>query len=251
MGRPLSDLQGLSGVSGRVSNIYNFGSRVDRRAAREISILRNSPRVLVTGARRGIGQACAEALGAQGAELILCDKDITGLGAIADALGATSFFCDVASESSVTSFVEGLLQRFVSLDMLVNAAGGGYERALGMYRMSRALLPALQRGTNKLLLSVPPSPDDAAAAIFPYASSRLGFERLSSALAFEALGMSVTVLIGCPATRRIMQVLPNPNAGTWMDTHDLLGPSREDALALAWQIASLVGRSKTSRRHVL
>jgi len=225
------------------------GSQIVRGRTAQISLLRNRPRVLISGACRGVGQACAEALAEGGAELILCDRDASGLREISDALGAIGIPCDVASETSVASFAADLSQRFASLDMVINAAGGGYERTLGMYRMSRALLPALQRGTYKLLLNVPPSLEEAKAAIFPYTSSRLGFERLSSALAFETSGMSVAVMIACPGTRRIVRVLPDPDAGGWIDTYDLRRPGREDVLSLAVQVASLVGRSPASRRQ--
>jgi NAD(P)-dependent dehydrogenase (short-subunit alcohol dehydrogenase family) len=211
--------------------------------------VRDNPRVLITGACRGVGRACAEALAARGAELVLCDKDLPGLVEVAESLGAASHFCDVASEVSVAAFAAEILKRYSSLDMVINAAGGGYERTLGTYRVSRALVPALVRGTHKILVNVPPSPEDGDAAIFPYASSRLAFHRLSSALAFETQGASITVLIANPTRRRLTQVLPDPNAGTWVETSDLGRPDRESVLTLAWQVASLIGRTAAPRRH--
>lgn len=205
---------------------------------------------MITGACRGVGHRCAEALGARGAELLLCDIDGVRLREAADTLGAAAqFVCDVAAEASVANFATDVLDRYASLDMVINAAGGGYARTLGMYRVSRALMPALRRGAHKLLVNVPPSPQDADTPTFPYASSRLAFHRLSSALALEARGTSIAVLIACPAKRRLMQVLPDPNAGTWAEACDLRRPSREDVLTLAWQVASLLDGNAASKRH--
>lgn len=206
--------------------------------------------MLITGAGRGVGRACAEALAARGAELILCDIDRAGLAEAADAIGAPcQIHCDVASEASVATFSAEVLSQYPALDMIINAAGGGYQRTLGMYRVSRALLPALHRGTLKLLVNIPPEPQDADTPTFPYASSRLAFQRLSSALALEARGTSVTVLNACPANRRLTHVFPDPNAGTWSDNRDLRRPDPEDVLALAQQVASLAFGDAASRRH--
>lgn len=223
-------------------------SGVDRNRA-QVPRAGHHPRVLITGACRGVGHSCAEALAARGAELVLCDNDMPGLIEAADVLGADCRHCDVSSDASVASLAADIAKQYASLDMVINAAGGGYERTLGTYRVSRALIPLLQRGALKLLLNVPPPVADAGMAIFPYASSRLAFSRLSAALAFEARGTSITVLIGCPKERRLAQVLPDPNAGTWVETCDLGRPDREDVLTLAWQVASLVGRHTARERH--
>lgn len=219
-------------------------------AAETLAPRTSRPRILITGACRGIGLRCAEALAGRGAELLLCDIDVSGLDQVADRLGAGARYrCDVASEASVASLADEVLGRFASLDMVINAAGGGYARTLGMYRVSRALMPALLVGAHKLLINVPPSPRDSDAPAFPYASSRQAFHRLSSALAFEARETPVEVLIACPAKRRLMPVAPDPNAGTWAESCDLRRPSADDLATLAWQVASLLDGQMTARRQ--
>lgn len=205
------------------------------------------PRVLITGACRGVGRACAEALARCGTELILCDIDAGSLSETTKELGAVGRFCDVASEASVAVFAADILEQYETLDMVINAAGGGYERTLGMYRVSRALLPALRRGThNNLLLNIPPAEKDADAAIFPYASSEQAFQRLSAALAAETRGTAISVLIGDPKSRRVSQVLPDPDAGSMAETCEVRRSNSASEGALASQIASLIEEPQLS-----
>ena len=209
--------------------------------------LDSPPRVLITGAATGIGRACAQALSARGAELILCDNDAQTLRDATDELGALGRFCDVASEASVAVFAADIIETFHSLDLLINAAGGGYERTLGMYRVSRALLPALRRGPHfKLMINIPPD-EDVGIAIFPYASSGQAFQRLSAALAAETKGTGVNVLIGNPLTCRISQVVPDPNAGSLAATYGVTTHKRGGSLVT--QIAGLLGPRQWGRRR--
>jgi NAD(P)-dependent dehydrogenase (short-subunit alcohol dehydrogenase family) len=211
---------------------------------------RTRPYVLITGACRGVGRACAEAFATRGAELILCDIDRVGLQETADAIGATCQIpCDVASEASVATFAAEVLSQYSALDMVINAAGGGYERTLGMYRVSRALFPALRRGTHKLLVNIPPAPQDADTPTFPYASSRLAFQRLSAALALEARGTLITVFNACPAASQLTYVFPDPNAGTWSENCSVRQQGQENVRNLAGLVASLTFDDTDSRRQ--
>jgi len=210
--------------------------------------LDSPPRVLITGAGTGIGRACAEAMASRGAGLILCDNDAQTLREATDELGAIGRFCDVASEASVAVFSSDIIESFHSLDLLINAAGGGYERTLGMYRVSRALLPALRRGSHfKLMLNIPPE-EDAGVAIFPYASSGQAFQRLSAALAAETKGTGVDVLIGNPETCRISQVVPDPNAGPNAAIYGMARRSQGGG-SLVSQIADLLGPGQWERQQ--
>lgn len=208
--------------------------------------LDSPPRVLITGAGTGIGRACADALGGRGARLILCDNDAPLLRQAAEELGAVGRFCDVASEASVAVFAADIIESFHSLDLLINAAGGGYERTLGMYRVSRALMPALRLGPHlKLMVNIPPE-EEANVAIFPYASSGQAFQRLSAALAAETKGTGISVLIGDPEAAGLSQVVPDPDAGPTAASYGL--PAQRHGGTLVTQIADLVGPGQWGRR---
>lgn len=89
------------------------------------------PLALVTGARRGIGRACAVALARAGFDIAASDLvvDAAGEAALAafqEAGARAAFFKhDVAEIDSHAAFVETILARFGRLDCLVNNAGRG------------------------------------------------------------------------------------------------------------------------------
>ena len=166
-------------------------------------------RVVVTGAGEGVGHACAAAFARRGAELVLTDSDGVALTRAGDRLSAHARFCDVASEASVAIFAADLGQAFDSIDVLINAAGNGYVRSLGMMRMSNALLPLLRRGRgNRLIVNIAPSNGVGGRhGMFPHAGSQHGFQQLSDALALKTKGSGIAVMVVPPTLR------PLPVAG--------------------------------------
>jgi 3-oxoacyl-[acyl-carrier protein] reductase len=80
---------------------------------------------LVTGAASGIGLACAELLGGEGARLVLADRDGDGL-AGAEPPGAADLLhvpCDVSDAREVDALMAAIRERHGHLDVLVHCAG--------------------------------------------------------------------------------------------------------------------------------
>ncbi len=124
---------------------------------------------LVTGASRGIGFAIAEALAAQGCDLIIAARDKNAIEAAGRELERykkriVARACDVAKVSQVDSLLALVQQEFGHLDILVNNAGishamasvdqlepAVWERVLsanltGMFLVTRAALPLMRSG---------------------------------------------------------------------------------------------------------
>lgn len=110
----------------------------------------------VTGGASGIGAAVATELLRGGASVAVLDLR-------ADLVAAPSvgFFCDVSDDASVRTAVQGVVDRFGGVDIVVNNAGVGAQgtvadnsdeewhrvldiNVVGMVRVSRAALPHLR-----------------------------------------------------------------------------------------------------------
>jgi NAD(P)-dependent dehydrogenase (short-subunit alcohol dehydrogenase family) len=87
---------------------------------------------LVTGAGAGIGKATALRLAAEGAALMLTDRDAAGIGELAAELASAGHavhhcLADVSLEEDWIRVIAEVRQRFGRLDVLVNNAGGGNQ----------------------------------------------------------------------------------------------------------------------------
>ena len=87
--------------------------------------------VLVTGARSGIGAACAIAFAGQGAKVVVCGRrpcDDTVAAIEAEGGQAEFIKCDVSVEAEVEALVAAIMAKYGRLDVAVNNAGVNSEK---------------------------------------------------------------------------------------------------------------------------
>ena len=120
---------------------------------------------IVTGGASGIGAAVAAALTAAGARVAVLDLNT---GDVPDSLLAVR--CDVADDTSVRAAIQGTVDHFGRLDIVVNNAGVGAQgtvadntdeewtrvldiNVIGMVRVSRAALPHLRESPSAAVVN--------------------------------------------------------------------------------------------------
>lgn len=123
----------------------------------------NGKVALITGAAAGIGRATAELFAAEGAKLIVTDRDLKGL----DGLAGDRLQLDVTDAAAITA----LAQKIGKLDVLFNCAGfvengtildnddAQWEKSFNinvyaMARMIKAFLPGMIAGGGGSIINV-------------------------------------------------------------------------------------------------
>ncbi len=100
---------------------------------------------LITGAARGIGRAIAERFAREGASVVVTDLDAAGARRVVEGLSTPGLALplDVREESHWERAVGGAVERFGSLDVLVNNAGiTGFDPPTGAHDPEHASLEA-------------------------------------------------------------------------------------------------------------
>jgi 3-hydroxybutyrate dehydrogenase len=98
---------------------------------------------VVTGAARGIGRACAEALAAGGASVALLDLDVAMASSAAAEVAAThgvktrGYACDVRNASTVAAVIDAIAVEFGGIDHLVNNAGVQFVSPIGEFPIEK------------------------------------------------------------------------------------------------------------------
>jgi 2-dehydro-3-deoxy-D-gluconate 5-dehydrogenase len=215
---------------------------------------------VVTGARRGIGLAVAEALAAAGADIVAVsahlepsgsdvDKRVTALGRTCTALRA-----DFGDRAAVAALASGLARLDRPVDILVNNAGtiarapaaehpdDAWDRVLAVNLTSQFILTRevgrrmLERGSGKVVFTASLLSFQGGINVPGYTAAKSGLAGLTRALANEWAGRGVNVNAIAPGyvatdnTRALQEdgersraILERIPAGRWGRPDDLSG----------------------------
>lgn len=175
--------------------------------------------VLVTGASGEIGAACAAALNARGARLILTARD-SGIGDLAADLSAKAFVSDLSAPGAAEQLAADALEVYGTIDVVLHCAGIGWYGATpamdvrradelldvnlrAPIQLNRILLPGmLERGRGHLAFVASisgwtPVVDEAV-----YSATKAGLIAYAESLRAELLGSGVGVSVVSPAAVR-------------------------------------------------
>ena len=111
--------------------------------------------IVITGASSGIGVVAAERLAAGGDQVAVVGRNPERTRAVAERIGATPFLADFERLDDVRALAAALLDRYETIDVLANNAGGlnhdreltvdGHERTIQANHLAPFLLTALLR----------------------------------------------------------------------------------------------------------
>jgi len=172
--------------------------------------------VLVTGASRGIGQAIAQALGAEQATVIGTATSTAGADNISAALEKNGIkgrgiVLDVADSDSVTSCVKQVIEEYGAPDILVNNAGITRDTLLMMmkdeqwddiintnlssvFRMSKAVIRPMMKKRNGRIINISSVVGATGnAGQTNYAAAKAGLLGFTKSLAREIGSRNITV----------------------------------------------------------
>lgn len=136
---------------------------------------------IIIGAAHGAGLQFAHHLASRGVRLLLVDRDEIALARVKQDTGGAIVQCDVLDERCVAEMFETAEAMFGHVDLLINAAGTGYVRTLGVMRASREFARRPRQG-KAFIVNLAASPDTGEWA-FEYAGSEIAFSRLAEGLA--------------------------------------------------------------------
>jgi NAD(P)-dependent dehydrogenase (short-subunit alcohol dehydrogenase family) len=175
-------------------------------------------RALVTGGAQGLGKAIAALFVERGAKVMIADVDEAGAKLTADELGESvqAVRCDVTSFSDLEAAVQGTVDAFGGLDIMVNNAGieivkplfdqteEEFDRLMainvkGVWLGMKAALPVLPKPGGVIVNMASLAGLGGAPLFGSYCASKAGVVQLSRVAAVELRPAGIRVNSVCPA----------------------------------------------------
>jgi NAD(P)-dependent dehydrogenase (short-subunit alcohol dehydrogenase family) len=209
----------------------------------------NGKTVFITGAARGIGAESARRLAARGANVALAGLEPEELARVAAQCGTNAawFECDVTDWSALESAVQGAVERFGGIDVVMANAGvapvgmtrsidpGAFERTveinlLGVWRTVRSCLPHVIERQGYVLVIASLAAALHGPGMSAYTASKAGAEAFADSLRVELKRLGVDVGVGYfsfidtdmvrgadahPALGKLRQEIPGPFGWTY------------------------------------
>jgi NAD(P)-dependent dehydrogenase (short-subunit alcohol dehydrogenase family) len=198
--------------------------------------------VFVTGAARGIGAETARRAAAVGANVALVGLEPDELARVAQQCGpnAAAFECDVTDWQALERAVEGAVERFGGIDVVMANAGiapagmvrsidpAAFEKTieinlLGAWRTVRSCLPRVIERDGYVLVTASLAAAAHAPGMAAYSASKAGVEAFANSLRSEVKRLGVDV--GFPYFGFI-----DTDMVRGADTHPAFNTLREDSL---------------------
>jgi NAD(P)-dependent dehydrogenase (short-subunit alcohol dehydrogenase family) len=203
---------------------------------------------IVTGGAKGMGRGIALKFAEEGAKVVLCDLDAAGAQSVAQevkAIGrdALAFEMDITKSAEIDRMVEGTLEEFGTIDILINCAGGvpgthgagatgtmteqEWDRVLainlkGPWLVTEAVLPTMkEKRYGKIVYISSMGAVSPVVSVLHYHAAKAGVIGLSLNLAFELAPLNICV----------NTIVPGPIETPFWDALMPPGPERETFFA--------------------
>jgi NAD(P)-dependent dehydrogenase (short-subunit alcohol dehydrogenase family) len=217
--------------------------------------------IVITGASRGIGAAIARAFASEKCKLVLCGRDRSQLGQVADSCAlpagnVVTVVADVRTYDGIKTIVATALERFGRIDIFVNNAGIGFRRWVS--EMSEAefddtiatnlkavffsfqeLIPRFRAQGGGQIINVSSMIVKQGSAEYPvYAASKAALNTLSESVAAEVRNDNIRVCVFAPGTTGtdfggtpLAQKAPRPRMSTDETAEAVLFLAKQDGHA--------------------
>jgi uncharacterized protein len=176
---------------------------------------------VITGASMGIGEAIARLFLQEGANLVLCSRDLSRTREAAARIGGTAdntlcLSCDVGKRDQVDTVMQSALRQFGRIDILVNNAGFGLNDSVeqtkasdlrqmfdtnffGMLECMQAVIPIMRsQGGGDIVNISSVSGHIATPYMGGYAASKHAMQAIGMAARQELRRHNINVVTVCP-----------------------------------------------------